>query len=414
MEPVILHADLNNFYASVECFYNPELRGKPVAVTGDVEARHGIVLAKNDAAKRFGVRTGNPIWMARRLCPNIVCVPPHYDLYLHYSELARAIYADFTDQVEPFGLDECWLDVTGSVGLLGGGKHIADELRRRIRFELGVTASVGVSFNKVFAKLGSDLKKPDATTVLDQAHFRQRVWPLPVEELIYIGPATQSKLNWRGIHTIGELAQADPSYLKGFLGKNGVMLWAFANGLDHTPVNSLGGGRTIKTIGNSTTAPRDLVTDQDIRITLRVLAESVAERMRAAGFVTRAVQISIRDNTLARYERQAQLTHPTCVSTDLLEAAWRIYRANRPDKPVRSLGLRACNLLVRPAQQLSFLPDAATRQRQEQAEHVVDDVRRRFGHFALQRAAQLADRELSALDPVAEHVIHPEAFLRNK
>ncbi len=307
MERVILHSDLNNFYASVECLYNPKLRGKPVAVAGDPEQRHGIVLAKNYEAKAFGVATGDPLWMARKKCPHILFTPPHYDLYIRYSEMARKIYSDYTDLVEPFGLDECWLDVSGSTGLFGSGRKIADNIRRRIQFELGVTASVGVSFNRVFAKLGSDMKKPDATTVIDSAHFQETIWPLPASDLLYVGKATARKLAGYGIHTIGDLAQTDTNFLNRLLGKNGLMLWLFANGRDTSEVSGFGSKGIVKTIGNSTTAPRDLITDEDIKITLYVLSESVAERLRACDFLCRTVQISIRDNRLQSCERQGRL-----------------------------------------------------------------------------------------------------------
>ena len=280
MERVILHSDLNNFYASVECLYNPSLRGKPVAVAGDPEARHGIVLAKNYEAKACGVATGNPLWMAKKKCPDIIFVPPHYDLYMKYSQIAKEIYSEYTDQVEPYGLDECWLDVTGSTHLFGDGRRIANELRKRIKFELGVTASVGVSYNKIFAKLGSDMKKPDATTIISSDHFRDVVWPLPVNDLLYVGRATHNKLKRYGIHTIGDLAQADQKLLHNMLGQNGLMLWMFANGLDTSPVSNIGAKFLIKSIGNSTTAPLDLITDEDIRITLMVLCESVSSQMR--------------------------------------------------------------------------------------------------------------------------------------
>ena len=232
MERVILHSDLNNFYASVACLYDPALRGKPVAVAGDAEARHGIVLAKNDAAKRCGVATGNPLWLARQRCPDITFVPPDYDRYLRYSELTRELYGSYTDRVEPYGLDECWLDVTESAALFGDGKRIADDIRRRIRAELGVTASVGVSFNKVFAKLGSDLRKPDATTVVDRLHFRESVWPLPAGALLFVGAYKRSRLEKNGVRTIGDLARSAPEALERLLGKNGRMLWLFANGCD--------------------------------------------------------------------------------------------------------------------------------------------------------------------------------------
>ena len=189
MKPVILHSDMNNFYASVEILYDPALRDKPVAVAGDEEARHGIVLAKNDIAKRLGIHTGQVLWEARQQCPELVCVPAHYERYLAFSAQAREIYTSYTDQVESFGLDECWLDVTGSVGLFGDGPTIANDIRGRIRRELGLTVSVGVSFNKVFAKLGSDMKKPDAITVITPENYRERAWSLPVSDLLYVGPA---------------------------------------------------------------------------------------------------------------------------------------------------------------------------------------------------------------------------------
>ncbi len=413
MQPrVILHSDLNNFYASVECLYNTRLRGKPVAVAGDPEQRHGIVLAKNYAAKAFGVQTGDPLWLARQKCREIVFTPPHYDLYMRYSEIARDIYSDYTDQVESFGLDECWLDVTGSTHLFGNGKTIADELRRRIKFELGITASIGVASNKIFAKLGSDMKKPDATTVIEPAHFQQKVWPLPVADLLYVGKATESKLARYGIRTIGDLACSRTDFLYRLLGKNGVILWTFANGKDTSEVSRFGSRGVVKTISNSTTAPRDLITEEDIKITLYVLSESVAERLRACDFQCRTVQIHIRDNRLQSYERQGRLSAPSCTANDIFGRSYALYMENKPENPVRSLGVRACDLMVQGMQQMSLFTEAAKRQKQEQLERTVDSLRSRFGHFSIQRGIMLCDPVLSALDPVKDHVIHPEAFLK--
>ncbi len=414
MERIILHSDLNNFYASVECLYNPSLRGKPVAVAGDPEARHGIVLAKNYAAKAFGVATGNPLWMAKQKCPNIVFVPPHYDLYMKYSQIAREIYSEYTDQVEPYGLDECWLDVTGSTHLFGDGKEVADKLRERIKFELGVTASVGVSYNKIFAKLGSDMKKPDATTVITSDRFREIVWPLPVNDLLYVGRATHNKLRRYGIQTIGDLAQADQNFLQSLLGQNGVMLWLFANGLDTSPVSNIGAKSLIKSIGNSTTAPRDLTTDEDIRITFMVLCESVSARMREYGFVCSTVQIGVRDNELCSYERQGKLSYPNRTAKALLQKAFELYKRNHTfGKPVRSLSVRACNLALNENEQLSLLPEISNIQKQETLESAVDDIRKRFGHFSIQNGLLLSDKHLSSLNPKDDHVIHPESFFKS-
>lgn len=407
---IILHSDLNNFYASVECLYHPEYRGKPLAVLGDPEARHGIVLAKNYEAKSRDVRTGDPKWMAEQKCPGIVFVPPHYDLYMKHSRLVRQIYSEYTDQVEPYGLDECWLDVTGSTRLFGSGEEIADKIRKRVKSELGVSVSVGVSFNKIFAKLGSDLKKPDATTVIECDRFKEVVWPLPVKELLYVGRATHNKLKRRGISTIGDLANANPESLKFWLGKMGIVLWQFANGLDTSPVSNIGAKSLIKTVGNSTTAPRDLISDEDIRIILTVLCESVSARLREYGFICRTVQLGIRDNELEWIERQGKLEIPNRTAKSIFELSFALYKKHANGRPVRSLSVRACDLEPVDFMQLSLLPEARRLEKQEELESVVDGLRSRFGHFSVQRGIMLTDRKLSDLDPKGEHIIHPMSF----
>lgn len=408
----VLHVDMNNFYASVECLYNPEIRGKPVAVVGDPELRHGIVLAKNYEAKRYNVQTGDPLWMAQQKCREIVFVPPHYDRYLRYSQMAREIYEEYTDQVEAFGLDECWLDVTGSTHLFGSGVEIARQLRERIKFELGVTASVGVSFNKIFAKLGSDLKKPDATTEIPFDGFQKKVWPLPVKELLYVGRATQNKLRSIGITTIGHLATTDVKILERKFGKIGRMLWMFANGLDNSPVSNIGAKSMIKSIGNSTTTPRDLITDTDVKITLYALCESVAERLRDHGFRCKTVQITLRDNELYSFERQLKLPVPTCTAQDIFEAAFKLYKRNHDKgKPLRSLSVRACDLIYQENIQLSLFPDRIAQQRREDLEDTIDQIRDRFGYFSIQRGIMLTDPILSNINPKGEHIIHPVGFL---
>ena len=409
-ERIILHSDLNNFYASVECLYHPEYRGKPLAVLGDPEARHGIVLAKNYEAKSRDVRTGDPKWMAEQKCPGIVFVPPHYDLYMKHSRLVRQIYSEYTDQVEPYGLDECWLDVTGSTRLFGSGEEIADKIRKRVKSELGVSDSVAVSFNKIFAKLGSDLKKPDATTVIECDRFKEVVWPLPVKELLYVGRATHNKLKRRGIFTIGDLANANPESLKFWLGKMGIVLWQFANGLDTSPVSNIGAKSLIKTVGNSTTAPRDLISDEDIRIILTVLCESVSARLREYGFICRTVQLGIRDNELEWIERQGKLEIPNRTAKSIFELSFALYKKHANGKPVRSLSVRACDLEPVDFMQLSLLPETRRLEKQEELESVVDGLRSRFGHFSVQRGIMLTDRKLSDLDPKGEHIIHPMSF----
>lgn len=411
MRRVILHSDMNNFYASVECLYNPALRGKPVAVGGNPENRHGIILAKNYLAKAKGVQTGEALWEAQQKCPDIVFVPPSYDKYLRFSKLAQKIYSQYTDLVEPFGLDECWLDVSGSTHLFGSGEAIANELRQRIQSELGITVSIGVSYNKIFAKLGSDMQKPNATTVITKEDFKTKVWPLHVSELLYVGRATTAKLHRYGINTIGQLAGQNAAFIQNLLGVNGLMLHRFANGHDYTPVSEQGAAVPIKSVGNSTTTPRDLTCMDDVKIIIYILAESVAARMRENGFICRTVQISVRDNNLNSFERQAPLRESSGLSEDIAGTAISLFKDNvKLPYKIRSIGVRACNLMPAENRQLSF--SALTQDKYERLETTVENLRSRFGFNMLQRGLMLTDTSLSNLNPKADHTIHPVAFLR--
>ena len=413
MARVILHCDLNGFYASVECFYHPEYRPFPVAVAGDPEQRHGIILAKNGLAKQYGIKTGEAIWQAKQKCPQLICVTPHFELYAKHSRLAREIYMSYTDKVESFGPDECWLDLSGPAADISVGAALADEIRGRIREELGITASVGVSFNKIFAKLGSDYKKPDATTVISGDNFRDIVWPLDTGEMIYIGRATRAKLQRYGIHTLGELAQTGPEVLHGLLGKPGVVLWQWANGLDESPVRQYEREPAIQSIGNSTTAPHDLATADDVKITLRLLCESVASRLRDHGFRCKTVQVSLRDTSLFWYERQAPLFYATSDSESLYRAAASlVFRHDFRQRPCRSLGVRACNLVTDEVTQCSLYPEIVRMQQDEELERAVDRLRDRFGPKIVQRGMMLTDRRLAAVDPKGDHILHPESFFR--
>ena len=409
----ILHVDMNNFYASVECLHNPSLRGKAVAVGGDVEARHGIILAKNYEAKAFGIKTGETLWQARLKCPSLVIVPPHYDRYLRFSRLAREIYNEYTDQVEPFGLDECWLDVTGSQRIKGEAAQIAEEIRGRVKDELGVTVSIGVSYNKVFSKLGSDMKKPDAITTLTHENYRELAWPLPAEDLLYVGPATKRKLYLRGVTTIGRVANTDPKLLQSWFGKWGLVLYTFANGQDNAPVKRMEQESVIKSVGNSTTTPRDIINEDEARIVFWTLADSVAARLRAYGRKGRTVQISLRDNRLYSFERQMTLRQPTNLSGELLHAAMTLLQKHyRFDVPLRSIGLRACNLVPddTPVQLSFFDSDLEKRIHQEKLERAIDGLRARFGHQAMLRGILYADPVLGMLNPQEDHIIHPVGY----
>ena len=399
----VLHSDLNNFYASVECVYEPKLREVPIAVCGNPEARHGIVLAKNDLAKAAGIKTGETIWQARQKCPGLQTLPPDFKKYMRFAKMMRGIYAEYTDYIEPFGLDEAWLDVTGNHR---SGEEIAGELRMRAKEELGLTLSVGVSFNKVFAKLGSDMKKPDATTVITPENYREKVWPLPVEELLFVGPATKRKLRLRGISTIGELANCDVRLLRSMMGKNGEMIWNFARGNDCSPVLSEGEAAMVKSVGNSTTTPRDLVNDRDVYMVLLVLSESVAERLRAQELWGDVVSVSVRDCALNTCSFQRKLMRPTALAEEIAGHARELFRERWYwDRPIRSLGVCVSGLeSLASGVQMSMFDDNTRRYKLEEA---VGDLRRRFGHGIISRACLLADQKINAINPRDDHVIHP-------
>lgn len=415
----VLHVDMNNFFASVECRDRPELQGLPVAVAGDIEARHGIILAKNTVAKGYGVRTGESISEARRKCPRLILLAPHIEKYIEISRAAREIYCSYTDKVESFGIDECWLDVGNSRMLFGGGREIAECIRQRVKNELGVTVSVGISFNKVFAKMGSDYKKPDAVTEITRENFRERLWPLPAGELLFVGRATTKKLFYANIRTIGELACADRQLLSGMLGKNGLLLRDFANGLDSSPVISSEMTYAVKSIGNSTTAPRDLVCERDVEITLAVLCESVAARLRAEEKKCTVVKLSVRNTRLEWYERQCRVS-PTYLESELFKTAYSLFRLNHPHdpcgggiEPIRSIGVCGASLVPEVDEQLTILDGAAfERARREALEHTIDRLRGRYGSSIVRRALMLEDTRLSGFCPRDEHVIHPERFGR--
>lgn len=409
----ILHVDLNNFYASVECLYRPELRTLPVAVAGNPENRHGIILAKNMIAKNLGIKTGETIWQAKLKAPKLIMVPPDFGKYLKFSRLAKNIYYDYTDKIEAFGIDECWLDVTGSIDLFGSGEKIAEAIRTRIREELGVTVSIGVSFNKIFAKLGSDMKKPDATTIISQENFKKVVWPLPVEDLLYVGRSTSHKLHNCGLNTIGKLASADVSFLHNILGKWGNVLWIFANGLDSSPVSKFNCFAGIKSIGNSTTSSRDLENTEDVKLVFIVLTESIAARLRESGLKCTAIQISVRDNKLFGYTRQTKLSRPTYLSSDLIKAANDLLNLNYTwERPLRSIGIRAIELVTATDHlQLSLFEQNNTDQL-EGLENAIDKIRSRFGHTAVFRGACLLDTKLTGFNPKEDHTIHPVNFFK--
>lgn len=391
----------------MECLYRPELRDKPMAVGGDPENRHGIILTKNEIASKYGLTVGEPLWKARQKCPDLVVVPPNYPLYLRFSALARKIYEDYSEFIEPFGLDECWLDVTGNEK---SGEEIAHEIRKRVKSQLGITVSVGVSFNKVFAKLGSDYKKPDAVTVIDESNYKDIAWSLPCGDLLMVGRSAQKKLNAYGINTIGDLADTDVAVLKSLFGKNGEMLHSFANGTECSPVRHKDEISDVKSVGNSTTAPRDLVNEEDVKTVFRVLCESVSTRLREKGLKGRVVTIYVRDKELSSFSRQMKIPANTDISTEIFYYAMKLFCTNYFwNKPIRSLGVSVSDFDVT-YEQFDFEKTVENREKQERLETAVDSLRRRFGNYCIGRACQLKDTELSKFNPHEEHIIHPVGF----
>ena len=396
----ILHSDLNSFYASAACLSRPELRKVPMAVCGDPAARHGIVLSKNELAKAAGVETAEAIWQAREKCPDLVVVEPDFSLYVGLALAVRRIYADFSDRVEPFGLDEAWLDVS-SIG--ASGKTVADEIRARVKKELGLTVSVGASFNKVFSKLASDLKKPDATTVISPDNYREVAWPLPARRLLFVGPATEEKLRRRNLFTIGDVARCRAESLRAALGKHGETLWMYANGLENAPVVPIGEEAMIKSVGNSATPARDLVSDSDAKELLAILSESVGERLMEHGLAGWTVSVSVRDTSLEVAMAQRKLPLPTALPSEIGSCAMELFRELWDwRKAVRSLGVCVSNLEPenRP-EQLSIFSDDK-RARQWALEKAVMDVRARYGRGIVRRA-MLMESDFLGVDPREEH-----------
>ena len=383
---VILHCDMNGFYASVELLDRPDLDGKPVAVCGDPESRHGIILAKNELAKRAGVVTAETIWQAKKKCPDLELVRPHRQKYTHYSKLINQIYLRYTDLVEPFSIDESWLDVTASQNLFGSGKQIADELRRTVREETGLTLSAGVSWNKIFAKLGSDYKKPDATTEISRENYRDIVWPLPARDMIFVGKSTSDKLLKSGIKTIGDMARSDPKLLTSLLGKQGQMLWNYANGYDNAPVARYGESEPVKSVGNGITFRRNLMCEDDIITAVTGLSDTVASRLRHHKLKAFGVKVDIKDPSFTTISRQKQLFVPTNLASELAQASMElIHESWRPGAPIRMLTITGINLCDETVEeQISlFAGDNHSHQQGEKIERTMDDIRSRFGSAAI-------------------------------
>ena len=386
---VFLNIDMNNFYASVECAERPSLRSLPVTVAGDPKKRHGVVLAKNQIAKKYGVKTGDTVLEAQMKAPGIVFVPPQFDKYDKISRKMFGICNKYAYRVEPFGPDECWLDCTETEKMFGGGESIADELRERVKRELGITASVGVSFTKMFAKLGSDMKKPDGTTVIFEDNFRDKVWPLPAEELCGVGRKTTAKLNKINIHTIGELAHSDERVISKLLGKPGRDLRSIARGESCHDVREAIYGRDVKSVGHGLTALRDLTTDDDVETLVYYLSELVSARLRKYGFKASGVSVSARSFLLSRQGKQAVLPYPVSSSWDIAETAINLLRSFHDGTPLRSIDVSVFALSdERAPHQLSFFDDSLKSAKSESLDKAIEKIRLKYGRSAIIRGAQ--------------------------
>ena len=400
----ILHSDLNNFYASVECLGKPELLTLPVVVGGAEEERHGIVLAKNMVAKQAGITTGMTLWQARQICPNLVYFRPNYTKYLYYSRIVKQIYRRFTDKLESFGIDECWLDVTESVNLFGSPTEIAEKIRQAVFNETGLTVSIGVSFCKVFAKLGSDIKKPNAVTEISYENFKNIVWPLDIDSMIGIGRRTKAKLEQLGIKTLGELAGINKDVLHALFGKNGDYLHDAVNGLDVSPVFE---GRSVKSVGNSMTYYRDITSKKDSKAILLVLAESVAARVmdERLGLAT-TVHLFVRESDLFSYSRQIHI-NPSALAIDFLHAAEKLLEPTHDKrKAIRALGVSVSGFVKE--RQTSFLD--LNYDRKQKAEQAVEKLRNKFGRTTIHRALTLCDAKLTTLNIKEGHDIDASKF----
>ena len=395
---VILHCDMNGFFASVELLSHPELRDRPMAVCGSPDKRHGIILAKNEPAKKAGVVTAETVWQALKKCPDLQFVPPHMSKYKHYSRLINEIYQRFTDMVEPFSIDESWLDVTASQSLFGSGREIADTIRETVKKELGLTLSAGVSFNKIFAKMGSEYKKPDATTLITRENYKDILWPLPARDMFFVGKATAQKLAAAGISTIGDIAVTSPDFLESMLGKQGRQLWGYTNGLDNSPVARTSEGEKIKPVGNGVTFTRDLITEDDIITAVTSLSDTVAGRLRRYGMKACGVKVDIKDPYFKVISRQKQLFSPTNLAGELAKNALDIIHSSwKSGSPIRMLTITGINLTDEFFdEQLSlFGVSSDDRQKGEQIERTMDEVRKKYGSSSIGFAAVL-DNDIGA------------------
>lgn len=406
-----MHVDLNNFYASVECMLNPNLNGKDVAVCGASEDRHGIVLAKSKEAKTKGVKTGMTIWEAKKLAPNLIIITANFPLYLKYSKIVRSIFENYTDLIEPFGIDESWLDITASLNILGKPFDIAKKIKNEIYEKTKLTVSIGISFNKIFAKLGSDIASNDEIIEISESNFKQIVWPRPVEELLYVGKATKRKLNKLNIFTIGELANYNVKILNKKLGKWGNYIYDFANGKDISPVRNMMQNAPIKSIGNSMTVYKDLTNLQEVKVVLTLLSDSIISRLRDLFVQSYSIiHVHITKNNLESESFQKRIFEENLSAIKLTNFAYNLLLKNYNFFiPIRAVGISVSGLNFSFKQENIFL-----NKKLEKLELTANRIQKKYGNTIFKRATLLIDKKLSGVDIKEEHVIHPESFFRGK
>ena len=391
---IIFHVDVNAAYLSWEAVYRirhlgakEDLRSRAAAVAGDTALRHGIILAKSVPAKRYGIRTGESILEAKRKCPSLILVPPHYQLYEKASKAFIEILKEFSPAVEQYSIDEALIDMTGTRALWYSPEATAEAIRKRVRDELGFTVNIGISSNKVLAKMASDFEKPDKVHTLFPEEIETKLWPLSVSELFFVGSRTKRKLDSLGIYTIGELARTDPEILKSHLKKQGEILWAFANGIDTSPVEPE--PAVNKGYGNSLTLPFDVTDIPHARLALLGLSETLGARMRKDQVRAQVFTLSVKTWDFRCYSHQKKFSDPTDLTEEIYKRAVLLLGQVWKGEPIRHLGIQGSGLAGKdmPVQGSLFQGEAYEKRRR--AEMTVDRIRQRYGADAVKRAAFL-------------------------
>jgi len=414
-ERIIFHIDINHCYAQIEEMMYPALRSVSMAVGGHEETRHGIILTKNDLAKAKGIRTGESLRDAYEKDPDLLIIPPHYEEYIYYTNKVKEIYQDYSDHVESFGLDEAWIDYTDSRKLFGEPEKVCREIVNRVETELGLKVSAGVSWNKIFAKLGSDRKKKDGPCMITRENYQKIVWPLPVQDLLYVGPATYEKLHRREIRTIGDLAHYPVAHLQNAMGMAGVMIHAFANGVDTSPVAETNEVNIPKSVGNSMTLIHDVHSLEELRPVYYVLCEAVASRLREQGLEGSVISVSLRSAGLDWYGCERKLDQKTNISDEIFAAVMSLACRYDFQIPLRACGVTVGHLAEdRKVRQMNLFVNETAREKARKADVALDQIRERYGFYAVRRASTLLDRPLTEFNAKDDHVIHPIGYFQGR